>query len=293
IVPTYNHVENCLKPCLKSILNQGLKDAEVIVVANGCRDGTEDHVKSLGSPVKLISSPDPLGYTRAVNVGISAAAGDMIVLINDDCQILDWGRDSWLDLLESPMSDPKIAATGSSKDVWAVGRPFLVFDLVMIRKKTCSSSGFWTTSSTQVVARTRTSASRRRTMGCPFSRSPGTLTTGGPSSRSGTSATRPAPGYPTGRTTPGGTWRSSSLVTPGPRPTATTRRRSLKVSRTSTSGTRSDGGRRRSRSSCPCEHELPSKQSRRLVRFVFLNYGGIDRSRTGFFLRDREASPLL
>jgi glycosyltransferase involved in cell wall biosynthesis len=142
IIPTYNHVENCLKPCLKSILNQGLKDAEVFVVANGCRDGTEDYVKSLGTPVRLISSPDPLGYTRAVNVGISAAAGDMIVLINDDCQILDWGRDSWLDLLEAPMAaDPKVAATGSSKDVWAMGRPFLVFDLVMIRKKTLVEFG--------------------------------------------------------------------------------------------------------------------------------------------------------
>lgn len=63
IIPTYNHLEDCLKPCLESIIkNTDLTDLEVIVVANGCTDGTKEYVESLGDSFKLLWFDEPLGY---------------------------------------------------------------------------------------------------------------------------------------------------------------------------------------------------------------------------------------
>ena len=45
IVPMYN-VENYIKECLDSLVNQTLKDMEVIVVNDGSTDGGEKIVKS-------------------------------------------------------------------------------------------------------------------------------------------------------------------------------------------------------------------------------------------------------
>jgi GT2 family glycosyltransferase len=136
IVPTYNHVAQLME-CLQSVArNTDPTRNEVWVVANGCSDGTEDYVKSLGPPFHLISSPEPLGYTGAANVGIVAARGERVILLNDDTAILDWsGVDGWIKMLEKPiLEDPKVVATGPTRDFWAQKDPFLVFYCVMIRK---------------------------------------------------------------------------------------------------------------------------------------------------------------
>jgi GT2 family glycosyltransferase len=143
IVPTYNHVEQ-LRQCLESIArNTDPTRNEVWVVANGCSDGTEDYVKSLGPPFHLLSSPEPLGYTGAVNVGITAARGERVILLNDDAAILDWsGVDGWVKMLEKPLlDDPRVIATGPARDFWAQKDPFLVFFCVMIRKSTLMELG--------------------------------------------------------------------------------------------------------------------------------------------------------
>ena len=71
IIPTYNHLEDCLKPCLESIkIYTDLTDVEVIISANGCTDGTREYVDSLGAPFKLVWSDVATGYTKATNDGI-------------------------------------------------------------------------------------------------------------------------------------------------------------------------------------------------------------------------------
>ena len=76
IIPTYNHCDDLLKPCLESIAQfTDLSTVEVIVVANGCVDHTREYVESLGEPFKLIWMDEAAGYTKATNVGIKAATG--------------------------------------------------------------------------------------------------------------------------------------------------------------------------------------------------------------------------
>ena len=71
VIPTYNHLEDCLKPCLKSIIKYtDLSQVEIIIVANGCTDNTKEYVESLGSPFKLLWIDEPSGYTKSTNEGI-------------------------------------------------------------------------------------------------------------------------------------------------------------------------------------------------------------------------------
>lgn len=116
VIPTYNHLEDLLKPLCRSIIDYtDLNDIEIIVVANGCKDGTEDYVKSLGEPFKLISYPEPSGYTFSTNRGIELATGDYVVLLNNDCAFLPQEKNSWVNILLEPFQDPKVMATGPMK----------------------------------------------------------------------------------------------------------------------------------------------------------------------------------
>lgn len=134
IIPTYNHLESELKGCLDSIkANTDMSKVEVIVSANGCVDGTEDYVASLGPPFRLISSKEALGYAGATNAGMSIAKGEYIVLLNNDCQFLD---NSWLDKLIKPFLDvggEKVGLTGPTKNFWGT-YPHLVFFCAMFRR---------------------------------------------------------------------------------------------------------------------------------------------------------------
>lgn len=170
VIPTYNHLEDCLRPCLTSVLKatSGLLEsgeAEVIIVANGCNDGTVEYLDALKSSskgIKYITTPDPLGYTVATNIGIRLAVGEFVVLMNNDTQVLDWGFGGrWLEILNVPFSTNKkhLGITGVNvpvdtskkrvgitgvKKIWSdeVKRPFVIFFLAMIERAVFSEIGY-------------------------------------------------------------------------------------------------------------------------------------------------------
>jgi GT2 family glycosyltransferase len=137
IVPTYNHLEDCLKPCLESIKKYtNLDNVEVVVVANGCTDGTKEYVESLDSSFNLVWRDHPLGYPRAINLGVESSLGENIVLLNNDCVLLGQGKDWWLDRLISPLKDKLVGITGvSQKNSEHVQIDFLIFFCVAMRKE--------------------------------------------------------------------------------------------------------------------------------------------------------------
>ena len=151
IIPTYKHFEDCLKPCLNSIIRStDLSNVEVIVVANGCEDDeTKEYVESLGDHFTLLWFDEALGYTKATNAGISNALGEYLILLNNDVVLFDRYDvnspypyadvpiNTWINMLEQPfLEDPKIAITGPRKlyeksiNYW-----FLVFAIVMIKRR--------------------------------------------------------------------------------------------------------------------------------------------------------------
>lgn len=134
IIPTYNHLD-VFKPCLESVIRDTtLDDAEIIVVANGCTDGTKDYLATLKElPIVPIFFKNAIGYPKAVNAGLRIAKGDYIILLNNDTELIDWGgKDTWINHLLLPFSVvPNCGITGSLKSyshtantvVWFGGQP--------------------------------------------------------------------------------------------------------------------------------------------------------------------------
>lgn len=81
IIPTYNGLQ-LLVPCVEAIRRFTEVPYEIIVVDNGSQDGTAEY--GLREGLIVISLPDNAGFPAACNRGMSIAAGDQILLLNND-----------------------------------------------------------------------------------------------------------------------------------------------------------------------------------------------------------------
>jgi glycosyltransferase involved in cell wall biosynthesis len=85
IIPIYN-VETYLEECLDSIVNQTLRDIEIICIDDGSTDGSlsilEEYEKK-DDRIRIISKPNS-GYGHTMNVGIDAATGEYIGIVEPD-----------------------------------------------------------------------------------------------------------------------------------------------------------------------------------------------------------------
>ena len=86
IVPVYN-VEAYLDKCLDSLVNQTMKDYEIIIVNDGSTDNSEDIIfkykEKYEDLIKYISIPNN-GVGNARNVGITLAKGEYITFLDSD-----------------------------------------------------------------------------------------------------------------------------------------------------------------------------------------------------------------
>lgn len=85
VIPVYN-VEMYLKECLDSVVKQTLKDIEIICVNDGSTDSSPEILEKYAAKdkrVKVISKPNS-GYGHTMNVGIDAAIGEYIGIVEPD-----------------------------------------------------------------------------------------------------------------------------------------------------------------------------------------------------------------
>jgi GT2 family glycosyltransferase len=144
IIPTYNHCDDLLRPCLESIIKYtDFADVEVIVVANGCTDNTKEYVESLGGNFRLVWSDAPLGYTRATNKGILESKGEYVIFLNNDTELLEQQKNEWIGrLMEYWNSVDRPGVVGPLKDFNPViGRHFITFFLAMTTRKIIDEIG--------------------------------------------------------------------------------------------------------------------------------------------------------
>lgn len=86
VIPTWNNL-NHLRECISYVkVNSEGEDVEVIVISNGCTDGTVDFIEQLSpeEKISLIKNEENEGFGKAVNKGIKAATGEWIIVLNDD-----------------------------------------------------------------------------------------------------------------------------------------------------------------------------------------------------------------
>jgi GT2 family glycosyltransferase len=117
VIVSFNTRE-LLRQCLES-LRRHEPSAQVIVVDNASRDGSPDIVCGEFSEVVLIRSTVNVGFAAANNLGLRAAVGDPVVLLNSDTLLNDDALSrcaAWLD------DHPRTGAV-SPRLVGADGKP--------------------------------------------------------------------------------------------------------------------------------------------------------------------------
>jgi len=140
VIPTYNRwdlVKNCVDSILRSI---DMTDVEIIVSSNGCTDNTPINVRAqyYGKNVYCVHWHQPLGYPKAVNMGMSAATGDIVILLNNDTVFLD---NHWLEWLIKPFqNDPSAGVTGVIKR-YQGGKPWILFFCAAIKREVINTIG--------------------------------------------------------------------------------------------------------------------------------------------------------
>jgi len=144
VIATYNHLDDCLKPCIESIKKYcNFENKEVIIVANGCKDGTREYVESLGEPFKLLWFDEAVGAAKAYNAGIREAKYDNILLLNNDVFFLEQSVDTLINMHLIHFNDPKVGIVGPIKSFSPpVGREFIIFFCAMIRKSVFDKIGY-------------------------------------------------------------------------------------------------------------------------------------------------------
>jgi GT2 family glycosyltransferase len=91
IIPVWNGREY-LSDCLGAVLAQEYLNVEVIAVDNASTDGSADFIAEHYSQVCVIRNERNLGFAGGCNVGLEAAQGDVLVLLNQDTVV----RPNWL-----------------------------------------------------------------------------------------------------------------------------------------------------------------------------------------------------
>jgi GT2 family glycosyltransferase len=110
IIPNWNG-KHFLAECIDSLREQTFRDFETILVDNGSTDGSAEFAdKRYGDFIRIIRNEKNIGFTGGNNVGIRAARGEYVVLLNNDT----WAEPTWLEELNQvTRMDPPIGMWAS------------------------------------------------------------------------------------------------------------------------------------------------------------------------------------
>ena len=109
IVPVYN-VEDYLKKCVDSIINQTYTNLEIILVDDGSPDNCEkicDEYLNIDSRIRVIHKKNG-GLSSARNAGLDIAKGKYISFIDSD----DYIKENFIEALKTSIRDAEIAICG-------------------------------------------------------------------------------------------------------------------------------------------------------------------------------------
>ena len=108
VVPTYDGWE-ILRSCLDHLREQTAQH-RVIVVDDASSDGTAERVETEYPEVELVALPENRGFSRAVNAGIAAGDGEIVVLLNNDVEC----RPEFVERITAPLAaDPALGSVAA------------------------------------------------------------------------------------------------------------------------------------------------------------------------------------
>ena len=115
VIPNWNG-KRFLAACLDSLRRQTYQRISVIIVDNASNDGSQAFIRDSYPEVRLIELSENQGFTGACNIGIDAAEGEIIALLNNDTE----ADERWAEAI--------VEAFAARPDVGIVASKMLLFD---------------------------------------------------------------------------------------------------------------------------------------------------------------------
>ncbi len=97
VIALYNQIE-FTRRCIASITAHTPTPFELILIDNGCADGTAEYLRHLDAVV--ISNQQNLGCAKAWNQGIRASHGDVVGILNNDIMVTPGWIEAVLSFME-------------------------------------------------------------------------------------------------------------------------------------------------------------------------------------------------
>jgi len=112
IILSYN-TKKLLQQCLESVIKNSPPKTEIIIVDNGSRDGSVRYINGLtnygltnyGLRIRAILNKKNLGFAGGNNIGIKAARGEYIMLLNSDTVVKKGAIENLINFLEKNTPD--------------------------------------------------------------------------------------------------------------------------------------------------------------------------------------------
>lgn len=125
VIRTKNE-ERWISSCLRSVFGQTYRNIEVVIVDNGSSDRTLARAREY--PVKVVSIADFLPG-KAINDGIRAASGEILVCLSGHCIPVN---ETWLENLIRDLGDPGVAGVYGRQEPLSYTSDFDKRDLITV-----------------------------------------------------------------------------------------------------------------------------------------------------------------
>jgi GT2 family glycosyltransferase len=110
IVPTHETRELTLR-CIETLKSEGTAGLQIVVVDDGSSDGTAEALAAKHPNVDVLRLATAVGFTRAANLGLARARGEILLLLNSDTEV---EPGAFAPLLAAFGRDPKLGAAGAA-----------------------------------------------------------------------------------------------------------------------------------------------------------------------------------
>ena len=113
VIPSRDRLDLIERVCRGVLHETAYADLELIIVDNGSTDpAVLAHYENLRRDprVRILIDPQPFNFAAMVNAGVAAAAGAIVVLLNNDVAVLEPG---WLDAMVRQANRPEVGAVGA------------------------------------------------------------------------------------------------------------------------------------------------------------------------------------